>query len=120
MVEVTVHGVWDEIAGLTICRRIRPLEMIAWPTTLFAMDAEEGTAEVAQPEGQFLDSGPVADVDGVSGRAVGFLLAGPLVDAFGLTTAFLALAGPILVIALVCPCIPGLGSSTGRITEGQN
>jgi len=42
-----------------------------------------------------------------------------LVDAFGLTTAFLALAGPILVIALVCPCIPALGSSTGRITEGQ-
>ena len=39
---------------------------------------------------------------------VGFMLAGPLVDAFGLTTAFLALALPILVIALLCPWIPAL------------
>jgi MFS family permease len=39
---------------------------------------------------------------------VGFMLAGPLVDAFGLTAAFLALAVPILVIALVCPWIPAL------------
>ena len=39
---------------------------------------------------------------------VGFMLAGPLVDAFGLTPAFLALALPILVIALLCPWIPAL------------
>jgi MFS family permease len=39
---------------------------------------------------------------------VGFMLAGPLADAFGLTPAFLALALPILVIALLCPWIPAL------------
>ena len=39
---------------------------------------------------------------------VGFMLAGPLVDAFGLTPAFLALALPLLVIALLCPWIPAL------------
>ena len=39
---------------------------------------------------------------------VGFTLAGPLVDAFGLRAAFLALAVPILVIALACPWIPAL------------
>jgi MFS family permease len=39
---------------------------------------------------------------------VGFMLAGPLVDAFGLKAAFLALALPILAIALLCPWIPGL------------
>ncbi len=39
---------------------------------------------------------------------VGFMLAGPLVDAFGLKAAFLALAAPILVIGLVCPLIPAL------------
>jgi len=39
---------------------------------------------------------------------VGFMLAGPLVDRFGLTAAFLALAVPILAIGLVCPWIPAL------------
>jgi H+ antiporter protein len=39
---------------------------------------------------------------------VGFMLAGPLVDTFGLTAAFLGLAVPILVIALVCPWLPAL------------
>ena len=39
---------------------------------------------------------------------VGFTLAGPLVDTFGLQVAFLALAVPILVIALACPWIPAL------------
>lgn len=39
---------------------------------------------------------------------VGFMLAGPLVDAFGLTAAFLALAVPILMIALACPWVPAL------------
>ncbi|MCB1264862.1 MAG: MFS transporter [Mycobacterium sp.] len=39
---------------------------------------------------------------------VGFMLAGPLVDRFGLTVAFLALAVPILAIGLVCPWIPAL------------
>ena len=39
---------------------------------------------------------------------VGFMLAGPLVDAFGLKAAFLALAAPILAIGLVCPLIPAL------------
>ncbi len=39
---------------------------------------------------------------------VGFMLAGPLVDRFGLTPAFLALAVPILVLAVLCPWLPGL------------
>ena len=39
---------------------------------------------------------------------VGFMLAGPLVDAFGLTAAFLALAVPIVLIGLTCPWIPAL------------
>ena len=39
---------------------------------------------------------------------VGFMIAGPLVDAYGLTTAFLALALPVLVIAMVCPWVPAL------------
>jgi H+ antiporter protein len=39
---------------------------------------------------------------------VGFMLAGPLVDTFGLTPAFLVLAVPILVIGLACPWIPAL------------
>jgi H+ antiporter protein len=39
---------------------------------------------------------------------VGFMIAGPLVDAFGLTTAFLALSLPVLVIALLCPWVPAL------------
>ncbi len=39
---------------------------------------------------------------------VGFLIAGPLVDRFGLTVAFLALAVPIVIIAASCPWIPAL------------
>lgn len=39
---------------------------------------------------------------------VGFMLAGPMIDAFGLQTTFLALAVPILAIGLVCPWIPAL------------
>ena len=39
---------------------------------------------------------------------VGFMIAGPLVDRFGLTAAFLALAVPIVVIAAICPWIPAL------------
>ena len=39
---------------------------------------------------------------------VGFMLAGPMIDAFGLRTTFLALAVPILAIGLVCPWIPAL------------
>ncbi|MFM8599490.1 MAG: MFS transporter [Mycobacterium sp.] len=39
---------------------------------------------------------------------VGFVLAGPLVEAFGLTPAFLVLAVPILLIGLACPWIPAL------------
>ena len=34
---------------------------------------------------------------------VGFMLAGPLVDAFGLKTTFLALAVPIVIVGLLCP-----------------
>jgi predicted MFS family arabinose efflux permease len=39
---------------------------------------------------------------------IGFMLAGPLVDAFGLKVTFLALAIPILVIGLLCPWLPAL------------
>jgi H+ antiporter protein len=39
---------------------------------------------------------------------VGFIIAGPLVDAFGLTTAFLALALPVLLIAVTCVFVPAL------------
>ena len=39
---------------------------------------------------------------------VGFMLAGPLVDSFGLRVAFLGLALPIVVIGLLCPWIPAL------------
>ena len=39
---------------------------------------------------------------------VGFMIAGPLVDAFGLRVAFLALALPVLAIALACPWVPAL------------
>jgi H+ antiporter protein len=39
---------------------------------------------------------------------VGFMIAGPLVDRYGLTAAFLALAVPIVVIAAICPWIPAL------------
>ncbi|HPY25667.1 MAG TPA: MFS transporter [Mycobacterium sp.] len=39
---------------------------------------------------------------------VGFMLAGPLVDSFGLRVAFLGLALPIVAIGLLCPWIPAL------------
>ena len=39
---------------------------------------------------------------------IGFMLAGPLVDAFGLNVTFAALAVPILLIALACPWIAAL------------
>ena len=39
---------------------------------------------------------------------VGFMLAGPLVDGFGLQVAFLVLAVPVLVIGMICPWLPVL------------
>ncbi|MGY4711427.1 MFS transporter [Mycolicibacterium sp. CBM1] len=39
---------------------------------------------------------------------IGFVLAGPLVDAFGLKVTFLVLAVPILVIAAACPWLAAL------------
>ncbi|TGD83813.1 MFS transporter [Mycolicibacterium sp. CH28] len=39
---------------------------------------------------------------------IGFMLAGPLVDAFGLKVTFLVLAVPILIIAVVCPWVSAL------------
>jgi predicted MFS family arabinose efflux permease len=39
---------------------------------------------------------------------VGFMLAGPLADAFGLPFTFAVLAIPILAIGLLCPWLPGL------------
>jgi H+ antiporter protein len=39
---------------------------------------------------------------------VGFMLAGPMIDAFGLSFTFLALAVPILLIGLAAPWIPAL------------
>jgi MFS family permease len=39
---------------------------------------------------------------------VGFMLAGPMIDKFGLRFTFLALAIPILVIGLVAPWITAL------------
>ena len=36
------------------------------------------------------------------------MLAGPLVDAFGLKVTFLVLAVPVLVIGLICPLLPAL------------
>ncbi|BBY62522.1 MFS transporter [Mycolicibacterium helvum] len=39
---------------------------------------------------------------------IGFMLAGPLVDAFGLKVTFLVLAVPILLIGLLCPWLPAL------------
>lgn len=39
---------------------------------------------------------------------VGFMLAGPLVDMFGLQTTFLALAVPIVIVGLLCPWLPAL------------
>ena len=39
---------------------------------------------------------------------IGFTLAGPLVDAFGLEVTFLVLAVPILVIGMLCPLLPAL------------
>lgn len=43
-----------------------------------------------------------------SAGPVGFMLAGPLIDAFGLSVTFLALAVPILLIGLAAPWIPAL------------
>jgi MFS family permease len=43
-----------------------------------------------------------------SAGPVGFMLAGPLIDRFGLRTTFLALALPILLIGLTAPWIPAL------------
>ena len=39
---------------------------------------------------------------------VGFMLAGPLIDRFGLRFTFLALAVPVLLIGLAAPWIPAL------------
>jgi MFS family permease len=39
---------------------------------------------------------------------IGFTLAGPLVDAFGLKVTFLVLAVPILMIGVLCPWLPAL------------
>ncbi len=39
---------------------------------------------------------------------IGFTVAGPLVDAFGLKVTFLVLAVPILAIGVVCPWLPAL------------
>ena len=39
---------------------------------------------------------------------VGFMLAGPLVDGFGLKVTFLVLAVPIVIIGLACPWVPAL------------
>jgi H+ antiporter protein len=39
---------------------------------------------------------------------VGFMLAGPLVDAFGLKVTFLVLSVPVLIIGLLCPLLPAL------------
>ncbi len=39
---------------------------------------------------------------------LGLMLAGPLIDAFGLKAAFISLAVPILVVAAVCPWLPAL------------
>jgi MFS family permease len=39
---------------------------------------------------------------------IGFMLAGPLVDAFGLKVTFLVLAVPILAIGVLCPWLPAL------------
>jgi len=50
---------------------------------------------------------------------VGFMLAGPLVDAFGLRTTFLVLAVPIVIIGLLCPWLPAL-RGLDRPTDGIN
>lgn len=39
---------------------------------------------------------------------LGLMLAGPLIDAFGLKAAFITLAVPILLVAAACPWIPAL------------
>lgn len=39
---------------------------------------------------------------------IGFMLAGPLVDGFGLKVTFLVLAVPILIIGILCPWLPAL------------
>ena len=49
---------------------------------------------------------------------VGFMLAGPMIDAFGLSATFLALAVPILLIGLVAPWIPAL-RELDRVPDGD-
>lgn len=44
---------------------------------------------------------------------VGLMLAGPLIDNVGLRTTFIALAVPILLVALACPWIPALRELDG-------
>jgi len=39
---------------------------------------------------------------------IGFMLAGPLVDGFGLHVTFLVLAVPVVIIGLLCPWLPAL------------
>lgn len=48
---------------------------------------------------------------------VGFMLAGPLVDAFGLQVTFLALAVPIVIIGLVCPWIRPLRALDREVNQ---
>ena len=50
---------------------------------------------------------------------LGLMLAGPLIDTFGLKAAFITLALPILLVAAACPWIPALrelDDDTGRST----
>lgn len=50
---------------------------------------------------------------------VGFMLAGPMIDHFGLRVTFLALAVPILLVGLACPWVPALrelDDGTSRMT----
>ena len=49
---------------------------------------------------------------------VGFMLAGPMIDAFGLSATFLALAVPILLIGLVAPWIHAL-RELDRVPDGD-
>ena len=56
---------------------------------------------------------------------VGFMLAGPLVDTFGLQITFLVLAVPIVIIGLFCPWFPALrelddrANAAGEIPAGS-
>lgn len=49
---------------------------------------------------------------------VGFMLAGPLVDAFGLQVTFLALAVPIVIVGLLCPWLRPLRDLDSAATAG--